>query len=583
MRPYVLCLLLAASSVLHAASERINPYGIMTMLNSATIDTDAASRHLQQARELVGEWGWVRQFFHLTEEEADKAVEFLLLCRAKHLVPIVCLVDFEVDREPDENGTFRRQAAEVAGWLGLIYDQGHSIPYIEVGNEPNLHWGGPWPDPMEYARLLVEVSRAIKSVDPNIKVMNAALAPSDGTDEADDGVVGSLGDRNINNLTFIDLMFSCVPEVGEAIDIWASHPYSGGHPPEWRGDRYSVAGYEWELAEIARFGYSYPVVITEAGYSLDQEGMTEDLRAEYMVRAFRDVWAADPRVLAACPFELGDLVWGGWEGFNWVRLDGTKTPQYEAVAALAKPEGSDPWGTPSGPCSISGRVGVRPAEPELPAPAGGIIVWAQPGDYAAETDRDGRFLLRDLPAGTYTLRLRKDGYAPGPPPAVEVDGHAWVRLEAKYYGLLPGGDFDDPARNAFTVEPEGAGALLPAPLGRRSTGGLLLVCADGAAAAWRHTDYCSVTPGRRYEASAWVLAVGKRHPAAGLSIEFCDNVGVPVENGLFELEPIAPPLGRWTRLSLCATAPERARRAKVTVRAEGRGTLVVDDVACVMR
>jgi len=574
----LVALALSSAEVPGAQPSPVNPYGIMTMLNSGTIDTGAAAEHLRQARDLAGEWGWVRQFFKMEPGQDEKAVEFLLLCRALHLTPIVCLVDFEVDRRPDETGSFSRQAEMTREWLLSIYERGLSMPYIEVGNEPNLHWGGPWPDPISYGRLLVEVSKVIRELDPSAKIMNAALAPSDGTHELEDGVVGSLGDRNINNLTFIDLMFSFVPEVGEAIDIWASHPYSIHHPPEYRDERYSVVGYEWELAEIARFGHSYPVVITEAGYSLAHEGITEENRAEYMVRIFRDIWAKDPRVVAACPFELGDFIWGGWEGFDWVRGNGTATPQYDAVAALAKPEGSDPWNTPLGRGSIHGNVQVSPATEGIPAPSGGIIVWAQPGNYADITGAGGEFSLTGLPAGTYTLRLYRDGYTQQAPAEVDVRGKTKVELAAVYHGMLGGSHFEGPGPGGFTIEPAGRSALLPPPHGRAASGGLMVIStAHGPTEVWQHTDYCTVEQGARYAASAHVL------PLAGsaqinLALQFCDNVGMPVDNGWVELPPVAAPPDEWFRLELAAQAPVGARRVKVVFVAQGKGSIMLDDI-----
>jgi hypothetical protein len=62
--------------------------------------------------------------------------------------------------------------------------------------------------------------------------------------------------------------------------------------------------------------------------------VTEQFRADNMVIAFRDVWAADKRVLGAMPYFLHAAERTSDRPFFWIRDDGTHTPQYDAVAAL---------------------------------------------------------------------------------------------------------------------------------------------------------------------------------------------------------------------------------------------------------
>ena len=50
--------------------------------------SDYASVHFQWARELVGEWGYVRVLSGIRDADTDGAVRTLAICRAKHLIPV---------------------------------------------------------------------------------------------------------------------------------------------------------------------------------------------------------------------------------------------------------------------------------------------------------------------------------------------------------------------------------------------------------------------------------------------------------------------------------------------------------------
>jgi YVTN family beta-propeller protein len=87
------------------------------------------------------------------------------------------------------------------------------------------------------------------------------------------------------------------------------------------------------------------VILTETGYQLYDrtfhfEGypaITEDNRAYYMERAFRDFWARWPEVVGVTPFQLVDP-YGSWSGWDWL-YPGSDLPhkQYTVVKALTKP------------------------------------------------------------------------------------------------------------------------------------------------------------------------------------------------------------------------------------------------------
>lgn len=341
-------------------NERGNYYGINTLI----FDADDIDMHLDWAHSLVGDGGYIRQMFGpITKgmnSPPSRWSEIIRGCYERNMIPVVRLTAEYIDNEwaqpqetkPNDYSEFAQSVKKVFEKLPL--KQGMPI-YVEVLNEVNLalEWGGEKPDPVAYGHLLVDVSKALRSLnDPRIRIVTAGLAP-----------VGNYNNVFYDNLQYLEDMFTKVPESLYAFDVLGSHPYPGNHPPEYnihngtakRELKNTIDGYMLELKVLEKFGRkNTKVILTETGYELgngafSSEGyakINEELRTDYSVRTFRDYWSKWPEVLAACPYELSSVQAKNWSTFDWVDpyssvdVNGYPTlpyPHYKAVAALKKP------------------------------------------------------------------------------------------------------------------------------------------------------------------------------------------------------------------------------------------------------
>lgn len=336
-----------------------NFFGIHSMIYPA----DNIAQHLDWAKHLVGEGGYIKERFEPitknTKGPSSHWVKVLKEIYKRNLIPVIRVAgiyDAGIWQKPEATG--KNDFSELAAAIKSVFEQ---IPlkkgtpvYVEVFNETNLRmeWGNEMPDPREYGHLLVQVADALHSIgDPRIRVMNGALSPG--------------GDYD--NVRYVDAMVKSVPESLWAFDVWASHPYPFNHPPEYNihdgtavDKRQTIDSYLLELKQLEKHGRKdVKVILTETGYELGNEkykdspmksenfpAITEENRADYAMRAFRDYWAKWPEVLAACPYELSAVQNKVWNNFDWVYIySGSDangyptdyTPQYKAVADLPKP------------------------------------------------------------------------------------------------------------------------------------------------------------------------------------------------------------------------------------------------------
>jgi hypothetical protein len=332
---------------LAGAAARGNVLGIHTMIQ----DNAETSQQLDLAAELCGPGGWVKQLFYVqdgTEWSFDsKWLDFVAGARARRLNVVARLhyippsyradpANFAGKPAPGPSGDYARYFTLIRDFVSRF---GGALHYVEIWNEPNLsyEWDNQ-PDPDEFVRALMAGYDGVKAADPSCQVLFPGLAPTDGTPDG----------RNINNLTFLTKCYQSAavcPRDGRSFrqhfDVLGSHPYAFNHPPSYRQDRYSIVGYQHELAVCNSFGDAgRKVLLTECGYALGSHedarypAVTEELRAQYMTTAFRDVWALDNRVLGAMPYHLHAAERPYDQPFFWVRDDGSRTPQFDAVKAL---------------------------------------------------------------------------------------------------------------------------------------------------------------------------------------------------------------------------------------------------------
>ena len=326
-----------------------NIFGINTMI----FDGDNVRQHLDWAHHLVGDGGYIRQMFgpikKSTRGPSSKWVEILKECYNRNLIPIIRITSEYAGgywNKPEATGP--RDYSEFAAAVRRVFEQlpmKKGVPvYVEVLNEMNLkmEWGNEKPDPIEYGHLLVDVSKALRSIgDPRIRIVTGGLAQTD-------------------HLKYLEEMIKNVPESLYAFDYLGSHPYPGTRPPDFNIHDGTADGvvagtidsYLPELEILERYGRKgTKVILTETGYSYGNTtyGMgyvTEELRKDFSVRAFTDFWSKWPEIIAACPYELSAVQAKNWKEFDWVHYDSgsdengypTKPyPHYKAVASLPKP------------------------------------------------------------------------------------------------------------------------------------------------------------------------------------------------------------------------------------------------------
>jgi len=555
-----------------------NPFGIMVRVSGGG-DSTGMYLHLRLARELCGEWAYVRVGANLREPQPVNLVRMLVACRAMHLIPVVSAMRAP-DRlyEPDENqkprtdpdGTLGQFEAYHERWLRWLYEQGVTVPYFEYGNEVNGGYYGQHPE--VYARMAIAVSRAFKRVDPDLQFVTAGMAGC-----ADD---------------YYDKMLTLVPELKDHVDAWGLHPYAANHPPMYDLDNYGLRGHQWTAKALAKHGIDRPVfVMTETGYELGNQKdrrfpkITEELRAEYMVTGYQKIWLPDPRVRAVMPFELQDVRWQGWSGWDFVREDFSLTPMYEAIRDLPKPPGQDYL--PSGPCSVRGWIVDRELERGVPA----AFVWIRRvglGCYAAVTDERGAYAIEHVPAGRYRIAVFRDGFEPVEGGWVELTGQKpkpW-NARMKRVGLIPGG-MDGPVGKPVAEAWTPLGDVQPAEVFlvdrsvRRSGRASQRVRAVGKPVGlWAISNYESALPERVYAVQVWVKTRGLvRGKGSGVRVSLIATNSYATH--LSESSIVVPLEGDcdWRPLNVSLRAQPRARRLKVVLQVDAEaGVVWFDDV-----
>ncbi len=406
MRSRGLSLLIAAGGLLLWAGGPAaagNPYGVHTFLQDHMTDT-AVQSHLAWSRRLTRPGGHVKQLIYpiLNNTPGPQAswVNFVSACYQRQLVPVLRIATMMqngawVKPTPDAPGDYTSFANAVKRVIqGLPLDPVLPL-YVEVLNETNNNGEWSWQaNPTEYAHVLEDVAVALHAIGPRVKVLNGALSPG--------------GDYD--NLLYIRAMFAAVPTLGNHLDGWASHTYSGD-PPERNNHngnavnpRSAIDAYTTELAVLADYMpvANLKVIITE----MDFVGVDEVERAARMMRAFRDFWSQWPEIMAVCPWYFCNPLSNG-QGPDWVYPmsgtlpDGYPTmpkPIYDAVAALAKP------GDANG--AVSGTV----TESAFGAVLGGVTVVCQPGGRTTTSDAGGTYYLAELPPGSYSLEFSRAGF-----------------------------------------------------------------------------------------------------------------------------------------------------------------------------
>ncbi|GAA1607844.1 cellulose binding domain-containing protein [Catellatospora bangladeshensis] len=298
-------------------------------------------------------------------------------------------------------------AQEAADWVRHAnVEQDYAVKLWEIGNENygNGHYGSPWEaddhadkSPAEYARHVVEYSRAMKAVDPSIKIGAVLTTPG----EWPDGITAA-GDAGPWNQVVLDI-------AGDDIDFVILHFYAGGGSAAEalaRVDRMPVAIDLLHRQVREQVGRDLGVAVTEIN-------MTQGMNTQPGALFAADVYAA---LIARGVFTVD---W--WNVRNGIGTIGEYAGQTDY----------GDWGLlSSGNCTADGAT-CQPAlnTPFAPYYALGMVSrFARPGDqfvragasdpavkaHAARRADGGLavMLLNEDPAAAKQVSLSYAGYTP---------------------------------------------------------------------------------------------------------------------------------------------------------------------------
>ncbi|MAT95674.1 MAG: hypothetical protein CL608_00785 [Anaerolineaceae bacterium] len=344
-----------------------NKLGVHLLLDDGRFQWPVSEweNHLAYARQAVGAGGYVTELVRLDDLDVAKWQQFMDLCAAQELTPILRLAT-TFDREAgwwnapplDDDGRSYQTAAQAYASFVAALDWPGEHHFVIVGNEPNHgdEWGGK-PDPVAYARFLQKTAVALKTADPQAFVLNAGLDPFTPHTGSQPFVNGMW---YMDSGTFLVEMVAAEPNVLDVLDGWVSHPYPLGPfaAPPWERTyqidiindapapdfstppagifNRGVNGYEWELWLLDQLGAPQLLVfITETGWRHGEATYpSAALATDYLDLALRGndgrfahfpetgwtPWLADDRVVAVTPFAL-DGNPAEWHHTNWLDID----------------------------------------------------------------------------------------------------------------------------------------------------------------------------------------------------------------------------------------------------------------------
>lgn len=254
---------------------------------------------IEKAAEMVnsngGDWGYVTLVLQENDRELGKWQDIFNKLRELKLIPIIRLAT-----KPEGNAWRRPEPEEATSWVSFLNELNWVVKprYVILFNEPNhgLEWGGEV-DAKHYARVARAFAEEFKKADKNYVVMPAgfdASAPASLPNYEDESrfikqMVDEIGIEKFNQL----------------FSAWSSHSYPN---PGFAGSPYdrgrgTITTYNWELSYLQDLGVKQmPVFITETGW--DGVQINRNTVADYLEKAYTNVWIPDDRVKAITPFVL---------------------------------------------------------------------------------------------------------------------------------------------------------------------------------------------------------------------------------------------------------------------------------------
>jgi hypothetical protein len=350
----------------------------------------------------------------------------------RNLIPCIRVQEGRGGALPDPG-----YAGNVA-WSILNYKIAHPqyadrLVYLQLWNEPHDQRDKVEPD--VYADYLVAAHSAVHQAE------NAAAAA-----HPELGLEGTFKTMTPgqNGPSWWDAAFSHNPDAKFAFDVWGTHPYPEASPPHYNlhdGDVFietskTIDSYLMDLDVVAmshgnppRSRRGFPVMITETAYGkklgISYEGWPKTSRqmaADYNVDAFGNRWYRWPEIIAVHPFILSNWSWRDFEWIDspsWEDQDGdgihetfSPHPQYTAVRQLRldfeaqgmAPARLTPYRGPKG--TIKGIIQRSETGEAVPY----ATIFTDGYEFGNVSLYDGGYEIHDVPAGTYTLAVEKNGY-----------------------------------------------------------------------------------------------------------------------------------------------------------------------------
>lgn len=212
---------------------------------------------------------WVRMDFHWGGTEREKgrydfrAYERLLKSLDAHGMRAMLILDYGnplYDEGLSPHTEAGRQAFARWAAAAAVHFKGRGILW-EMWNEPNIHFWKPKPNPDDYAKLALEVGKALRQAAPGEPYIGPATSEID--------------------LKFLESCFKAgLLEYWSAVSV---HPYRQGGPES------AAADYKRLREMIARYappGREIPILAGEWGYSAAWKNSTEAKQGKMLAREF---------------------------------------------------------------------------------------------------------------------------------------------------------------------------------------------------------------------------------------------------------------------------------------------------------
>jgi polysaccharide biosynthesis protein PslG len=201
---------------------------------------------------------------------------------------------------------------------------------MEIWNEPwhEFFWR-PLPDPDAYARLVRASAQAVRSVDPDVKILASA--------DIFQYVTGKTLDW------FKPLLKADPALFRDLVDAYSVHLYVQSRSPR---DRVTAQRWRFDRALLTRdlaaqAGASHPLWVTEFGWSTfagDRDSVSEKLQARYVREALKVAHVEwNGLVERSFVYFWGKATADYGGGFGILRPDGTAKPLFGALRALLEP------------------------------------------------------------------------------------------------------------------------------------------------------------------------------------------------------------------------------------------------------